>query len=175
MLTLPVSALTFAVLLAPADTTGCAMVQVAVQPSDAIAASVPRALCGGMRLVLLDAHRPPETDSLNPSHLVEISVALVNDSPVALRTPIEMKLDSISPMQYGRQIEAYFIRDYVEVVLWDGRSMQQPWRFVSSGQDSATLRPGDRTRSRSIKLVVHPLSQGFRLWFGIRGVKKHFA
>ena len=171
MLTLPVFALTFAALLAPADTTDCAMVQVLVQPSDAIAASVPRPRCGGIRLVLLDAHRPPETDSLNPSHLVEISVALINDSPVAVRTPIEMRIDSISPMQYGRQIEAYFIRDYVEVVFWDGRSLQQPWSFVSSGPDSATLRPGKRTRARSIKLLVHPLSQGFRLWFGIRGVK----
>jgi hypothetical protein len=147
-----------------------AVLEAQLPAPDSMVVLTPETQCGAVRLVLAGTTRqPPPGGWQIPAAVFEILVAIHNAGGQAIGLPLALSLDSITPVQRGRQLNALHAPHYVDVALWDGPIRQEPWRFVASRDGATALGPGERTEVRRLKVGVAPLTHGFRVWLKIRG------
>lgn len=127
--------------------------------------------CGQLRLVVTGpTKRVTAVDPWWFPTAFEIPVAIENTGRTPINLPVAMSVDSSAPVQRGRQLNAFYSRDYVGFEFWRGREPQQPWRFRGPEGRETKLRSGALTRAERLSVTSLPLTQGFRVWFRIEGV-----
>ena len=162
------------------SSSGCAVIDLVLHTTDSLTVTVPAPACGDVRVVVTGPVRSVPVASGVPSMFhrsVDVPIALDNAAIGSLPTPLDVTVDSISPVRGGQQQNAAFSRPFVDVEVWDGRRMQQPWRFVgttdtSIGAGRPSISPGERTETRVMHLVVDPLTHTLRLWLNVRGAHR---
>jgi hypothetical protein len=157
--------------LAQSTRPGRAVLDVQMITPDSMAVQVVQPQCGILRLVLVGSPQriPMEPGIYQPTRRFELSVALENSGRTSLPVPVRMTVDSAVPIQRGRQLSRFYIRNYVGFEFWDGRRIQQPWEFTSTLPGDSLLKPGKRSGIRVLKMNTEPLAQAFRIWFRIQG------
>src|SRR5262249_11058915 len=157
---------------ASAAQTACAVVLEAQLPTpDTMVVHAAQPDCGQLRLVVMGpAQRVSAADPWWFSRLFEIPVAIENTGRTPINLPVAMSVDSSTPVQRGRQLNAFYSREYVAFPYWHGRNAQQPWRFRGPKGRETKLRPGSLTSVERLTVASWPLTQGFRVWFRFEGI-----
>lgn len=171
---------------APPSPTGCAMVELTLHAPESLTVAVPEPVCGPVRVWAAGPARyvAPPVGSYTMWRHFEVPIVVENAGDVPLRAPIELRVDSISPVRGGRQLGASHSRELIELAFWAGREMQQPWRFGPEGSGGAdgrgqgryaALPAGARTNVRNMSVGVHPLMHTMRVWLDVRGLRPPLA
>ena len=162
---------------APAGS-GCAMLELTLHAPESLTVAVPTPACGAVRVIVVGPvrHLPQPEGSYTPGRGFEVPVVLENAGTRPVRTPLELRIDSVTPVRGGRQLSARYSREFIEHPFQDARGNPQPWRFSPVGAPTGrgepvpgTLAPGARTAPLSLFFGVHPLTRTVRVWLDVRG------
>jgi hypothetical protein len=145
-----------------------AMIEALLPVPDSIVVLTPQTQCATVRLILAGSPRNPPLDEWRGiSALFEIPIQNIGRGSIGL--PLEINADSITPVQRGRQLNAFYARALVALSLWYAREREEPGRFLTSGNGATVLASGQQSEVRRLTVTARPLTQGFRVWLSIRG------
>jgi hypothetical protein len=154
------------------DTARCAVLDLVLPNADSMVARVAESHCGPLRLVVVGAPKlrrlPPGT--YIPERAFDIPVAWENASDRALPVPISMRVDSAVPIQRGRQLPAFFGRNFGSPTFFEG--YEGPWTFRAAATDASSLGSGQRSGVLSVTMATNAHTQGVRIWLWADVLKK---
>lgn len=151
----------------------CIEVELTLPTADSMVATVPRSRCGDLRLSIVGPpyRVPRDPGNYWPERQFRIPVVLENVGTRTFQAPLEMRVDSVTPVQRGRQLNARYSRGLFDVQLWRGSEMQQPWLFNRSGRTASRLRPGERSGVDTLIVSADPRTQSVRVWLNVASAR----
>jgi hypothetical protein len=137
----------------------CFVIDLVLLAPDSMVATVPQSRCGPLRLVLLATAQHYTLPGITQyERLFRLPFALENVGTSTFSQSLTISVDSVAPVQGGRQLNARYSGGFLREI-----------RRI--GSTKSELPPGGRSRGDTLFLATDPFTQGLRLWLNVAGAK----
>ncbi|HEX7980494.1 MAG TPA: hypothetical protein VF461_17965 [Gemmatimonadaceae bacterium] len=150
----------------------CTVLDVRLRFPDSVLVSVPSKRCGPAELVVVGQPKLTTFDSQGGYtrwRPLSIQVAVRNVGSAAFPSPIELRLDSITPVYRGTQLSQRTTPLFFDFPkIWPNYYSNPNAVFGAPSDSTRGLAPGERSRALGMVFGLLPQTDRFRVWVDLR-------